>query len=74
LVQRGAAVSVPDDQMLGAGAAADGPLMREVRRLLINREARARMAQASAALARPDAANHLADELLQLAGVGGVRA
>ncbi len=69
LVERGAAVSVPDEAMLGMGAAVDGPLFREVRRLLTDTQARESMAQQSAALARPDAAIRLADELLHLAGV-----
>lgn len=72
LVQRGAAVSVPDDEMLGAGAPTEGRLFREVQRLLLDRELRARMAQQSAALARPDAADVLADELLRLAGIEDV--
>lgn len=69
LVDRGAAVSVPDDKMLGNGSATAGQLFREVQRLLLDKEARERMAQRSAALARPNAANALANELLRLAGV-----
>jgi UDP-N-acetylglucosamine--N-acetylmuramyl-(pentapeptide) pyrophosphoryl-undecaprenol N-acetylglucosamine transferase len=72
LVEHGAAVSVPDEQMLGTGQPIDGPLFREVRRLLTDTEARKQMARRSAALARPDAANRIADELLQLAGGEGV--
>lgn len=67
LVARGAAVSVPDEQMLGTGDPMDGPLFQEVRRLLTDPQARELMAQRSAALARPDAADCLADELLLLA-------
>ena len=71
LAEHGAAVSVPDDEMLGAGRPVEGRLFREVRRLLTDSQARERMALASAALARPDAAIRLADELLRLAGVEG---
>jgi UDP-N-acetylglucosamine--N-acetylmuramyl-(pentapeptide) pyrophosphoryl-undecaprenol N-acetylglucosamine transferase len=67
LVARGAAVKVADNAMLGSGAPVDGPLFREVRRLLSDREAREEMARRSAALARPDAATRLADVLLDLA-------
>lgn len=67
LVARGAAVKVADGALLGAGDPVDGPLCREVRRLLTDRSARAEMAQQSAALALPDAAQRLADVLLDLA-------
>lgn len=67
LAQRGAAVSVPDEQMLGTGAPVDGPLFREIRQLLTDPQARERMARNSAALARPDAAATLAATLLELA-------
>lgn len=73
LVERGAAVSVPDDQMLGSGVPVDGPLFREVRRLLTDAHARALMAQQSAALARPNAAAALASALLALADREGPR-
>lgn len=73
LVERGAAVSVPDHEMLGEGDPLDGPLFREVRRLLTDQEARDEMARRSAALARPHAAEHLADALLNLTGWEGVR-
>jgi UDP-N-acetylglucosamine--N-acetylmuramyl-(pentapeptide) pyrophosphoryl-undecaprenol N-acetylglucosamine transferase len=73
LAERGAAVSVPDHQMLGAGDPLDGPLFREVRRLLTDQQARDEMARRSAALARPHAAEHLADALLDLTGWEGAR-
>lgn len=72
LTERGAAVSVPDEQMLGSGDPLDGPLFRETKRLLTDTHARERMARQSAALARPDAADRLARELLALAGSEGV--
>ncbi len=72
LVRRGAAVKVADGAMLGAGAPADGPLFREIRRLLAEPEARARMAANSRALARPDAARRLADLVLNLAAGGAL--
>lgn len=74
LAQRGAAVSVPDDEMFGPGTPTEGRLFREVHRLLTDKEAREHMAQQSAALARPDAADDLADELLRLAGFEDVNA
>lgn len=67
LAERGAAVSVPDETMLGAGDPLDGPLFREIRRLLTDTQARERMARQSAALARPHAAADLAAALLELA-------
>lgn len=67
MVRRGAAVKVADAAMLGRGRPQDGPLYREVVRLLHNREARAQMAERSRALARPDAARTLAQTLLDLA-------
>jgi UDP-N-acetylglucosamine--N-acetylmuramyl-(pentapeptide) pyrophosphoryl-undecaprenol N-acetylglucosamine transferase len=67
LVARGAAVKVADSAMLGTGDPTAGPLFREVQRLLTDREARAEMARRSAALALPDAAERLADGLLDLA-------
>ena len=74
LAQRGAAVSVPDEAMLGSGAPEDGPLFRQVQRLLIDREARERMAEASRNLARPEAADVLAAAVLALAGLSGAAA
>jgi UDP-N-acetylglucosamine--N-acetylmuramyl-(pentapeptide) pyrophosphoryl-undecaprenol N-acetylglucosamine transferase len=73
LVERGAAVSVPDDAMLGTDLPAEGPLFREVRRLLLDVPLREQMARRSAALARPNAANDIADQLLLLTGLGRPR-
>jgi UDP-N-acetylglucosamine--N-acetylmuramyl-(pentapeptide) pyrophosphoryl-undecaprenol N-acetylglucosamine transferase len=73
LAQRGAAVSVADDAMLGPGLPAEGPLFREVRRLLLDAPLREQMAQRSAALARPDAASDIADQLLSLTRLGRLR-
>lgn len=70
LSDRGAAVTVLDDQMLGAGAPEDGPLFQAVKRLLQDRQALARMAERGRALARPDAAARLADALIEMAGNG----
>lgn len=67
LVRRGAAVKVGDAAMLGDGRPADGPLAREVIRLLENKHERQRMAEQSRALARPDAARHLAAAISRLA-------
>ncbi|MEI7644036.1 MAG: UDP-N-acetylglucosamine--N-acetylmuramyl-(pentapeptide) pyrophosphoryl-undecaprenol N-acetylglucosamine transferase [Chloroflexales bacterium] len=68
LVRRGAAVKVDDAAMLGGGRPQDGVLAREVIRLLENTPERRRMAEQSRALARPDAARHLAEILSRLAG------
>ncbi len=58
----GAAVVVPDDEL-------DGPrLAREVGGLLAAPQRMAAMAKAARAVARPDAAERIADELLALAG------
>jgi UDP-N-acetylglucosamine--N-acetylmuramyl-(pentapeptide) pyrophosphoryl-undecaprenol N-acetylglucosamine transferase len=73
LAQRGAAVSVADDAMLGPDLPAEGPLFREVRRLLLDAPLREQMAQRSAALARPDAASDIADQLLSLTRLGRLR-
>ncbi len=67
LVRQGAAVKVQDAAMLGNGRPQDGDLAREVIRLLENPHERARMAEQSRALARPDAARHLAEILSRLA-------
>ncbi|MBX0327633.1 UDP-N-acetylglucosamine--N-acetylmuramyl-(pentapeptide) pyrophosphoryl-undecaprenol N-acetylglucosamine transferase [Oscillochloris sp. ZM17-4] len=67
LVRRGAAVKVGDSAMLGDGRPQDGPLAREVIRLLENEHERQRMAKQSRALARPDAARHLAEAISRLA-------
>lgn len=74
LAQRGAAVSVPDETMLGDGDGAAGPLFREVQRLLTDHQARERMAEASRDLARPAAADVLATALLELAAPRGAAA
>lgn len=71
LVRRGAAVKVSDATMLGDGRPQDGDLAREVIRLLENTSERARMAEQSRALARPDAARHLAEILSRLATRSG---
>jgi UDP-N-acetylglucosamine--N-acetylmuramyl-(pentapeptide) pyrophosphoryl-undecaprenol N-acetylglucosamine transferase len=58
----GAAVVVPDDEL-------DGPrLAREVGALLAAPQRMAAMAKAARAVAKPDAAQRIADELLALAG------
>jgi UDP-N-acetylglucosamine--N-acetylmuramyl-(pentapeptide) pyrophosphoryl-undecaprenol N-acetylglucosamine transferase len=72
LVSHGAAVKVADGALLGSGDPREGPLWAAVQRLLKNKEARAAMAARSAALARPDAAKRIADELLRLATYGGI--
>jgi len=67
LVRRGAAVKVGDSAMLGDGPPRGGALAREVIRLLENKHERQRMAEQSRALARPDAARHLAEAISRLA-------
>lgn len=71
LVRRGAAVKVPDAEMLGSGPPQTGPLYRTILRLIHDPAERARMADRSRALARPDAARNLADALLGLAARRG---
>jgi UDP-N-acetylglucosamine--N-acetylmuramyl-(pentapeptide) pyrophosphoryl-undecaprenol N-acetylglucosamine transferase len=71
LVAHGAAVKVADGTMLGRGDPREGPLFVAVQRLLTDDEARAAMAARSAALARPDAADRIVDQLLDLAANGG---
>jgi UDP-N-acetylglucosamine--N-acetylmuramyl-(pentapeptide) pyrophosphoryl-undecaprenol N-acetylglucosamine transferase len=66
LVRRGAAVKVADAQMLGDGRPAAGALYQAIIRLLHNEHERRHMAEQSRALARPDAARHLAQALLGL--------
>lgn len=73
LVRRGAAVKVADAAMLGAGRPEDGPLFTQIRRLLERDEELTRMSERSRTLARPDAAQHLADLLLALAHVTEAR-
>lgn len=71
LVRYGAAVKIADGAMLGTGRPQDGPLFVQVCRLLENNHERQRMAEQSRALARPDAARHLAEALLGLATRSG---
>lgn len=71
LVERGAAVKVADGAMLGASDPRDGDLWLAVQRLLNDHAARTAMAERSAALARPHAADAIAGELLRLAAHGG---
>ncbi|GAB4437978.1 MAG: UDP-N-acetylglucosamine--N-acetylmuramyl-(pentapeptide) pyrophosphoryl-undecaprenol N-acetylglucosamine transferase [Chloroflexi bacterium OHK40] len=71
LVRRGAAVKVADEAMLGSGRPGDGPLFQQVIRLIQDEHERQRMAERSRALARPDAARHLAQALLSLAARSG---
>ena len=61
----GAAVVIADDELTGER------LRREVDALLSGRERLAAMARASAALARPDAARAIADELVAAGEAGG---
>jgi UDP-N-acetylglucosamine--N-acetylmuramyl-(pentapeptide) pyrophosphoryl-undecaprenol N-acetylglucosamine transferase len=70
LARRGAAVSIPDEAMLGAGDPTAGPLWRELSRLLTDPSARQAMAARSASLAQPDAGARLAAEWLSLARGG----
>ncbi len=67
LVQRGAAIKVADQAMLGDGDPAAGPLAQAVRQLLTDGGMRKQMALRSRALARPDAAQTLATALIDLA-------
>lgn len=71
LVRRGAAVKVADDAMLGAGEPSDGPLFRQLARLLDDKYERQEMAEQTRALARPDAAQTLAGALIGLAARSG---
>ncbi len=67
MTERGAAITVADDAMTGSGTPESGPLMEAVRHLLLDRAARATMQERSRTLARPDAAERLAAELMMLA-------
>jgi UDP-N-acetylglucosamine--N-acetylmuramyl-(pentapeptide) pyrophosphoryl-undecaprenol N-acetylglucosamine transferase len=67
LVRRGAALKVPDDEMLGGGRPTAGPLFQNLLRLIGDPLERATMSERSKALAQPDAAERLADLLLALA-------
>jgi UDP-N-acetylglucosamine--N-acetylmuramyl-(pentapeptide) pyrophosphoryl-undecaprenol N-acetylglucosamine transferase len=71
LVRRGAAVKVADEAMLGPGSPKDGPLFRQVSRLLNDNYERQEMAEQTRALARPDAAQRLGEALLGLAARSG---
>jgi UDP-N-acetylglucosamine--N-acetylmuramyl-(pentapeptide) pyrophosphoryl-undecaprenol N-acetylglucosamine transferase len=71
LARRGAAVKVADAAMLGGGRPTDGPLFQQVIRLFNDEHERQHMAERSRALARPDAAGHLAGALLSLAARSG---
>jgi UDP-N-acetylglucosamine--N-acetylmuramyl-(pentapeptide) pyrophosphoryl-undecaprenol N-acetylglucosamine transferase len=71
LVAHGAAAKVADDAMLGADDPQAGALWPVVQRLLQDHAARAAMAERSASLARPHAAQAIAGELLRLAAHGG---
>lgn len=71
LVRHGAAIKISDAAMLGEKKPQEGPLFRELYRLLkTDTHERLQMARQSRALARPDAAQHLADALRQLAPLG----
>lgn len=63
LAERGAAVVVPDDRLAAA-------LTETILPLLADRERQARMARAARALAQPQAAGIIADELFRLASPG----
>lgn len=71
LVRHGAAIKVSDPEMLSTGRPQDGPLFRQVSRLLIDKHERRCMAEQSRRLARPAAARRLADALLRLATRSG---
>lgn len=72
LVARSAAVKVADATMLGDDTRPqDGALYPAVIRLIRDKHERERMAERSRALARPDAAQHLAAALLSLATRSG---
>jgi UDP-N-acetylglucosamine--N-acetylmuramyl-(pentapeptide) pyrophosphoryl-undecaprenol N-acetylglucosamine transferase len=71
LVQHGAAIKISDAAMLGEKKPQEGPLFRELYRLLkTDTRERLQMARQSRALARPDAAHRLANALRQLATLG----
>jgi UDP-N-acetylglucosamine--N-acetylmuramyl-(pentapeptide) pyrophosphoryl-undecaprenol N-acetylglucosamine transferase len=67
MTKHGAAVTVADDAMLGTGPETESPLFVAVRRLLTDQTARIEMAHRSRQLARPDAAERIAAELMRLA-------
>jgi UDP-N-acetylglucosamine--N-acetylmuramyl-(pentapeptide) pyrophosphoryl-undecaprenol N-acetylglucosamine transferase len=67
LVRRGAAVKVRDAEMLGDGRPEAGQLFQALLRLIGSSQERAMMSGRSKALARPGAAERLADLLIALA-------
>jgi UDP-N-acetylglucosamine--N-acetylmuramyl-(pentapeptide) pyrophosphoryl-undecaprenol N-acetylglucosamine transferase len=69
MVRHGAAVKINDLEMLGPGRPSEGPLFGELRRLLGDEQARRSLSEHSLAIARPQAAAHLAAELLSLGGI-----
>lgn len=71
LVHRGAAVKVADAALLGTGLPQEGALFQQAIRLIRNEHERQHMAERSRALARPDAARHLAHALVGLAARSG---
>jgi len=70
LADRGAAISIPDEAMLGSGEPTQGRLWRELSAVLSNPLRLQTMAQRSASLAQPDAGARLASEWLALARGG----
>lgn len=72
LVRHGAAVKISDAALPGNNAPGDGTLHTWLHRLLhTHTQERLQMAKRSSALARPDAAHHLADALHHLAAKRG---
>ncbi len=73
LVRHGAALKVANTALSGAVAPCDGPLFQHLQRLLVGKEneERQRMAERCRTLARPDAANRLAEALCNLATRSG---
>ncbi len=67
LAARGAAVRLNDADMLGSGPLEQAPLLVRLRQLLDGDGERTHMSARSRALARPDAASHLATLLCELA-------
>jgi UDP-N-acetylglucosamine--N-acetylmuramyl-(pentapeptide) pyrophosphoryl-undecaprenol N-acetylglucosamine transferase len=67
LVRHGAALKVRDEEMLGGGRPAAGPLFQNLLRLIADPLERATMSERSRALAQPDATERLANLLLALA-------
>jgi UDP-N-acetylglucosamine--N-acetylmuramyl-(pentapeptide) pyrophosphoryl-undecaprenol N-acetylglucosamine transferase len=67
LVRHGAALKVRDEEMLGGGRPAAGPLFQNLLRLIADPLERATMSERSRALAQPNATERLANLLLALA-------